>query len=158
MVREVSLVGIAALGALAVYLSLDHYQTIDRLELALNAARTEALTSEFPYCGEGRHVTCIVGGDTFWLDGEKIRVADIDAPELSPPRCEAERIKGEAAKRRLQVLLEAGPFSLVIHGRPQDRYGRRLRMVMRAGRSVGAILVQEELAHSWGGPRGTWCE
>jgi endonuclease YncB( thermonuclease family) len=39
----------------------------------------------------------VVDGDTFWFRGEKIRIADIDTPELSPPRCERERERGLAA-------------------------------------------------------------
>jgi micrococcal nuclease len=34
--------------------------------------------------------TCVVDGDTFWLEGEKIRIADIDTPEISEPKCDAE--------------------------------------------------------------------
>ena len=84
-------------------------------------------------------------------------IADIDAPELSPPRCEAERIKGEAAKSRLQQLLNAGAFSLVSGYRDEDRYGRKLRRVTRSGRSIGETLVEEGLARRWDGSRHPWC-
>ena len=145
---------VAGLGGYAV---LDQIGLVDRLTLAIMAPHTDTLAGTFPYCGEGRHVTCVVDGDTFWLSGEKIRIADIDTPELSPPRCEAERVKGEAAKRRLRELLNAGPFSLVAGLRDEDRYGRKLRTVTRQGRSIGETLVEEGLAHRWGGPRRSWC-
>ncbi len=29
--------------------------------------------------------TCVVDGDTIWLEGVKIRIADIDTPEISQP-------------------------------------------------------------------------
>lgn len=74
---------------------------------------TDALSAVFSICGDSHRTNCVVDGDTFWFEGEKIRIADIDTPELSPPRCEAERIKGEAAKSRLLTLLNAGKFSLV---------------------------------------------
>jgi endonuclease YncB( thermonuclease family) len=72
----------------------------------------DSLSPAFSLCGADRNVDCVVDGDTFWFQGEKIRIADIDTPELSPPRCEAERIKGDAAKVRLLALLNAGNFSL----------------------------------------------
>ncbi|ANP91724.1 nuclease (plasmid) [Rhizobium leguminosarum] len=109
-------------------------------------------------CGDSHRVNCVVDGDTFWFDSQKIRVADIDTPELSPPRCEAERIKGEAARTRLLVLLNAGTFSLSAGARDEDKYGRKLRTVTRAGNSLGAVLIQEGLARSWDGARHGWCQ
>ncbi len=103
-------------------------------------------------------MNCIVDGDTFWFEGEKIRIADIDTPELSPPRCEAERIKGEAAKVRLLALLNAGKFSLSAGLRDEDKYGRKLRTVTRAGHSLGDTLVNEGLARRWDGARHGWCD
>lgn len=130
---------------------------IDRLKLASAAPRTDTLTATFPICGNERRVTCVVDGDTFRLDRVKVRIADIDAPELSPPRCDAERAKGEAAKYRLQQLLNAGAFSLVSGIRDEDRYGRKLRTVTRKGRSIGETLVAEGLARRWDGARHPWC-
>ncbi len=124
-----------------------------------NMARSErTLAANFAICGAGPRIDCVVDGDTFWYRGEKIRIADIDAPELSPPRCEVERIKGEAAKRRLRELLNAGPFSLTAGWRDEDRYGRKLRTVTHAGRSIGESLVAEGLARRWDGARRPWCE
>lgn len=120
-------------------------------------AQTDMLRATFSFCGEGRRVTCIVDGDTFWLSGQRIRIADIDTPEINPPRCEEERVKGEAAKRRLRELLNAGPFSLIVGTRDEDQYGRKLRTVMRDGRSIGEILVSEGLARRWDGARRSWC-
>ncbi|SCB39314.1 nuclease homologue [Rhizobium lusitanum] len=102
-------------------------------------------------------MNCVVDGDTFWFEGQKIRIADIDTPELSPPRCEAERIKGEAAKARLLALLNAGNFSLSAGLRDEDKYGRKLRTVTRSGHSIGDRLVDEGLARRWDGARHGWC-
>ena len=104
--------------------------------------------------GRGR-VTCVVDGDTFWLNGTKIRVADIDTPETARPGCAAERTLGERATVRFTALLNEGGFTLT--GSGQDRYGRELRVVERDGASVGAALVREGLAEEWGGPRIAWC-
>ena len=121
------------------------------------ASASDRLVATFSICGAGRRVNCVVDGDTFWYAGTKIRIADIDTPELSPPRCEAERVKGEAAKARLRDLLDAGPFSLVAGSRAEDRYGRKLRTVTRGGVSLGEVLVREGLARPWDGARHGWC-
>ncbi|MDE0879657.1 MAG: thermonuclease family protein, partial [Sphingomonas bacterium] len=85
----------------------------------------------FGQCHSGGGVNCVVDGDPFWIDGEKIRIADIDAPETHPPRCAEEARLGNAAKDRLQALLNAGPVTLVTIDRDTDRYGRKLRVVER---------------------------
>lgn len=119
---------------------------------------TDSLSAAFSICGDSHRTNCVVDGDTFWFEGEKIRIADIDTPELSPPRCEAERIKGEAAKSRLLALLNAGKFSLAAGFRDEDKYGRKLRTVSRAGNSLGDVLIGEGLARSWDGARHGWCQ
>jgi len=113
----------------------------------------------FPVCRGPVRVTCVVDGDTFWLSGTKIRIADIDTPEVSQPDCPEERALGLAATERLRELLNAGRFSLVTppDGRSRDRYGRELRIVTRGGKSLGSVLVREGLAARWGGPRKAWC-
>ncbi len=99
----------------------------------------------------------MVDGDTFWYRGTKIRIADINAPELSHPGCAFEARLAAAATLRLTDLLNAGPFSLAITGRETDRYGRALRVVMRGGKSLGTVLEREGLAEHWRGRRSDWC-
>lgn len=119
------------------------------------------LTATFALCGPGPRVTCVVDGDTFWLGGEKVRIADINAPETHGAQCAEEQARGDAATLRLLDLLNRGPFTLAPADRDRDRdrdkYGRLLRVVERHGRSVGAILVAEGLAETWRGRRGNWC-
>lgn len=115
------------------------------------------LVAAFALCAEGPRTTCVVDGDTFWLQGEKVRIADINAPETHAAGCPAERALGEASTRRLIALLNAGPFTLAIEGRASDRYGRSLRVVSRRGQSLGAQLVREGLAEPWRGRRSDWC-
>jgi endonuclease YncB( thermonuclease family) len=109
----------------------------------------------FTLCPPGPRDNCVVDGDTFWLRGEKIRIADIDTPEVSEPQCAAEKALGDRATRRLLVLLNRGPFKL--QGDKQDRHGRLLRVVARRGRSIGDQLVREGLARTWSGRREPWC-
>ncbi|AYM84867.1 thermonuclease family protein [Agrobacterium tumefaciens] len=137
---------------------LDRTGGLDRMVALASAPAEDSLSGSFSICGDSRRVNCVVDGDTFWFQSEKIRVADIDTPELSPPRCAAERIKGDAAKARLRVLLSAGRFSMSAGSRDEDQYGRKLRIVIRGGQSLGDVLVAEGLARRWDGARRSWCD
>lgn len=121
------------------------------------AAGMDHEAGAFDRCEGAGRVTCVVDGDTFWYRGLKIRIADINAPELGHPSCAFEARLAEAATRRLTDLLNAGPFTLAIEGRETDKYGRALRVVMRGGRSLGEALEREGLAEHWHGRRGDWC-
>ena len=131
------------------------------LALALPVGDADAAVDQqvvqFRFCHGGARTDCVVDGDTFWLRGEKIRIADIDTPETHQPRCGAERTMGLRATQRLHLLLNAGAFSLQPVAREKDRYGRTLRVVRRGGRSIGAMLVMEGLARPWTGSRQPWC-
>ena len=119
---------------------------------------TRAGGERFSFCHTGGGFNCVVDGDTIWMDGVKIRVADIDAPETHPPRCPLEADLGNRATRRLLELVNEGPFEASPIGeRDQDRYGRQLRVLIRNGQSLGDILVSEGLARTWDGARHPWC-
>lgn len=111
----------------------------------------------FSLCASGVRKTCVVDGDTFWLDGAKIRIADINTPEVSEPQCPAEAALGRKASQRLAELLSGAPLDLRAAGRDEDQYGRKLRVVERDGRSIGQMLIAEGLAHEWRGRRESWC-
>lgn len=121
-----------------------------------NAASGQAL--QFRKCDFGQRSNCVVDGDTIWIASEKIRIADIDTPEISEPKCHSELALGNKATARLIELINAGPFELKSWpGRDKDRYGRKLRVLVRDGRSLGDILVSERLARTWSGRREPWC-
>jgi len=96
-----------------------------------------------------------IDGDTLNCAGERVRISDIDAPEIRG-RCPSERILALRARDRLSELLRE-PFELHRSGRNRDRYGRLLRVVTVNGRSVGSVLVGEGLARTWTGRRMPWC-
>lgn len=127
----------------------------------LRPASPDRESALFAACDGPVRVTCVVDGDTFWYRGAKIRVADINTPEVGTPHCAAEARLGAQATRRLAALLNEGPFTLEPNadgtGRDRDRYGRLLRVVTRDGESLGAVLVHEGLAEEWTGRRGSWC-
>lgn len=116
-----------------------------------------SISQRFSVCGLVRR-TCVIDGDTIWLFGTRIRVADIDTPEISEPKCDREYDRGITARDRLVKLLNAGPFEVMPIGtRDEDRYGRKLRVLVRDGRSLGDQLVSEGLARTWSGQREPWC-
>jgi endonuclease YncB( thermonuclease family) len=117
--------------------------------------------ARFGPCAGSHRVTCVVDGDTFWFRGAKVRLADINAPEVSRPACLREAELGRRATLRLTALLNAGPFTLAPNSdgtrRDHDRYGRLLRTAIRDGASLGDAMVGEGLAEPWKGRRGNWC-
>ena len=110
-----------------------------------------AITLAFAPClpPPAARVTCVVDGDTVWIAGEKIRLLDIDAPEMRGD-CARERRLAIAARDRLVAVLNARPFTIQREGK--DRYGRTLA---RLG-DAGAVLLREGLAHRWPDREG-WC-
>lgn len=96
-------------------------------------------------------------GDTVRIDGEAIRILNIDTPEIGDKaRCDAEARLAEAAKRRLAELLSAGPVRVYRNG--TDKYRRTLAVIRVNGEDVGNALVKDGLARIWSGRREPWCE
>jgi len=112
----------------------------------------------FRLCAGASQPNCVIDGDTIRHGGLTIRLEDIDTPETYEPKCASEAARGRRATDRLVELLNAGPFEVVYTGgRDKDVYGRKLRTVMREGRSLGDTLVAEGLARHWDGARQSWC-
>lgn len=102
-------------------------------------------------------------GDTLRCGSERIRLDNIDAPELrgssrcstqsrqslagsaNPPWCDYEL--GEASGAALRAFVASGRVSIERHG--VDRYGRTLASVSVNGRDAGAYLVSRGLARWW---------
>jgi len=116
-----------------------------------------AALTRFGFCHSGGGANCVVDGDTLWIGGEKVRVADIDAPETHDFRCAEEKALGDRATQRLIQLVNSGPVSLQPIDRDHDVYGRKLRIVTVNGTSVGETLVSEGLARFYEGGRRPWC-
>lgn len=124
---------------------------------AMLSPRSAPVTASFGFCHTGGGTNCVVDGDTFYLGGQKIRIADIDAPETHDYGCASELARGERATRRLQDLLNSGAVRLASIDRDTDVYGRKLRIVEVDGTSVGETLVDEGLARWYGSGRRAWC-
>lgn len=130
----------------------------ERSALAPVASSQDSERASFGKCGVfSSRQACVIDGDTFWYRGQKIRIADINTPETSDPKCAAEAELGARATARLAQLLNAGAFSLESADRSHDQYGRALFTVTRGGETVGSALVREGLAEEWRGYRREWC-
>lgn len=124
---------------------------------AVVAGGQDTVLVTLPMCNSGRGSNCVIDGDTFRLNGQSIRIADIDTPETRNYRCAGEKALGDRATARMRQLLNAGPFTVGPYERDEDVYGRKLRIVTRNGQSLGQILVAEGLARTWTGARHPWC-
>lgn len=127
-----------------------------QLSERLRPSGATTVSDSFGRCASDRF-TCVVDGDTLWYQGTKIRLADVDTPEIANPGCAQELAIGQQATSRLIDLLNSGSFVLVPSDRAFDSYGRRLMVARRGGQSLGQVLVAEGLAENWGGPRIDWC-
>jgi hypothetical protein len=89
----------------------------------------------FDLCTRAPRVTCVVDGDTFWLDGTKIRIADINTPETGQPQCAAEAILG---RRRTNMAASCGSSSVTGARWGRCWFRKALRMNGGAGARAGA--------------------
>ena len=99
----------------------------------------------------------MVDGDTFWFEGQKVRIAGIDAPETHDYRCPSELALGNAATEKLHALLNGGTVTMTSIDRDRDVYGRLLRNVAVNGADVGVAMVSAGVAREYGGARRSWC-
>ena len=115
------------------------------------------VTASFGYCFTGGGTNCVVDGDTFYIGGEKVRIADIDAPETHPPRCDYEAQLGEQATEKLHALLNSGAVTMTQIDRNRDVYGRLLRNVEVNGEDIGEAMISAGVAREYAGGRRPWC-
>jgi endonuclease YncB( thermonuclease family) len=135
----------------------DHAPSGWSSEPALTASGQAAVRASFHQCKWGGGTNCVVDGDTIYLEGQKIRIAGIDAPETHDYGCPEELALGDRATDRLQSLLNGGAVTLSSIDRDEDVYGRKLRDVAVDGNDVGDTLISEGLVRAYGGGRRSWC-
>jgi len=102
-----------------------------------------------------KRYTCIVDGDTLWYRGEKMRLMDVDTPELDAD-CPRERELAVHATERFLSLANTGVIAITRYG--LDDYGRTLVRVETSSGMAGHVLLSEGLADRFGdGIRPNWC-
>lgn len=106
-----------------------------------------------------RHVNCVVDGDTLWIDGVKLRMLDIDAPETFQAECKRERMVGVQAKERLIQLMGQG-YRIEYSGKADRTAAKRqlVRVRLKDGRDAGHVLLNESLAQRWPNKANPWCD
>ena len=120
------------------------------------AEQGQAIQSGLPRTSSARNDKIyVIDGDTFSMGGQRIRVANIDAPETHPPRCMEEARLGLAATQKLRELLGSG--TVTTSGIGHDQYGRELRSVQVNGQDVGETMISAGVAREYGRGRRPWC-
>lgn len=148
-----ALVAVAALGWVVIDKGYVEVPSFD----SPAATRADTVTYRFSLCS-GAGGTCVIDGDTIRIEGQSIRIADIDTPEVRDYACQYEKTLGDRATLRMLALVNQGPFALSRwDDRDEDVYGRKLRVLSRDGQSLGLMLVAEGLARPWDGARRSWC-
>lgn len=113
--------------------------------------------SELRFSASGRHTIYVVDGDTLDIGGERIRLQNIDAPEVGTyAACPSEQRRGAAAARHARRLL-ANAADIRIDRHFSDVYGRTLARVRLDGRDMGLMMIQDGHARYWNGARRRWC-
>lgn len=115
-----------------------------KLSLRIVIIALLAVNSAFPlsaYANSDVQIKSIYDGDTVTLvSGEKIRLLQIDSPELSPSECYGT----EARLDLVKILAQPGKLTLkndpILD--PVDRYGRLLRYIFKGNTNVNLKMVE----------------
>jgi micrococcal nuclease len=107
------------------------------------------------------HSIRTIDGDTVEFDGERVRISNLDAPEMpGRARCAREAELALAAKAKLTTILSVrGARIELIRDtiRPKDRYGRTLGRITVDGVDVAEPLTAAGVARPWRGRSSDWC-
>lgn len=120
-----------------------------------------ALGQSMSMCNGSRNTptkTCVVDGDTIWLNGQNLRLQSFDTPEPQTAICggSAEVALAKRASARLLELLNGYQWTVQTFG--LDGTGDRILATIRiGGTDVGDILISEGLARRWPDGDEWWC-
>jgi endonuclease YncB( thermonuclease family) len=127
------------------------------LSSGTQVAVASEMRAQFQMCGSGQRHTCVVDGDTIWLDGTNLRLQAYDTPEPYNDICGGaqEVALAKRASARLLELLNSNSFTVQTYG--TDRYDRTLATIRIGGSDIGDILIYEGLARRWPDGPEFWC-
>ncbi|WP_076397370.1 thermonuclease family protein [Rhizobium sp. RU33A] len=101
----------------------------------------------------------LIDGTSIEVDGETIRISNIETPGIRNAQCEAERRLGMRARKRIRELSRTG--SIAIHeselGRHDDEPGRLEATISIDGTDFGERLIEEGFARPRTGEGRGWC-
>jgi len=116
---------------------------------------TRGLT--FGPCDQGGLTNCVASGDSFYLAGKTVRVANIEAPQIHGAACPAEARLARRSAAELQRILNSGELRLRRTGQDLDSVGLLLRRVTVDGRDVGEAMIASGHARAFGDIGRSWC-
>ena len=105
----------------------------------------------------------VIDGDTIEvcnLNGvERIRIADLDAPESYRPACAKEKLAGIEAKQAAIQFFVRPSVDLDIQRRSTDRYGRSIADVSVNGKDFRQHMITEGHGVQWQfNEKYDWCK
>lgn len=101
----------------------------------------------------------VVDGDTLAQGSTRLRVLDLDAPELGKrARCALERRRGEGSRDYARALIASASSVVVQPSGRIDRYKRPLVRVSVDGRDFAAVMIAAGHGRPWRGRSSDWCE
>lgn len=101
----------------------------------------------------------LIDGGAIEMNGEIIRISNIETPGIRTAECEAERRLGMRARKRVRELVRSGSIAVQQSERVYvgSQPGRLHAKVEIDGADLGNKLIAEGLARPWTGKRRSWC-
>lgn len=101
----------------------------------------------------------LIDGNAIEMNGEIIRISNIETPGIRSAECEAERRLGMRARKRVRELVKRGSVAILQSDRvhldsPPGRLHARVEI---DGADLGNRLIAEGFARPWTGKRRSWC-
>jgi len=102
------------------------------------------------------HQLRVIDGDTIDYLGERVRIENIDTPEVGhAARCKDEaRLADRATLHARNLVARATRAQIQRSG--EDAYGRTLARIQLDGRDMGDRMIEAGLARVWTGRREPW--
>jgi endonuclease YncB( thermonuclease family) len=108
--------------------------------------------------GGARPAVWVIDGDTVDVRGERVRVANLDAPDVgSHARCALEERRGQAAKAYAIQLVRSGEVIGLTDRQGRDRYGRSLARITVDGADFAGLMIAAGHGRPWRGRSSDWC-
>lgn len=125
------------------------------------AISANAKTPEFKQGEETRFETTakniyVYDGDTIIIDEQRLRLLEIDTPEISKPRCRREEKIGLQARDALRTLIAQAKTIEIINSGQIDRYDRPLIQIKLDGEYAGQSLITQGLAVTYRPGSAAW--
>ena len=102
-------------------------------------------------------------GDTCYVTidnrKEKIRLLELDTPEISKPKCEKEYLRGIEARDFINQLIEDANSIIIETDYSQDYFGRTLAYLIVDGVDVSSLMIEKGLGVKYQkGVKKDWCK